>query len=47
MAQKALVAQVFQARWHRLSLAETDASDHTSPACRRRAKDVRIIAVLR
>ena len=31
--KKAILAAPAHARWHRLSLAETDASDHASATC--------------
>ena len=39
------IAQI-QARWRRLSLAETDASDLASAACYRRAENIRVPAVV-
>src|SRR6266705_861314 len=35
-----------RARWHRPSLAETDASDHASAACYRRPEDIGVVPMV-
>src|ERR1700722_13888570 len=44
--QKAALTASIPARWRRLSLAETVASDHVSADCYRRPEDIGVMAVV-